>query len=199
MDDDFACWQQSAYARERAMDTQHLFSMPIQQSFSDILNASYSGQSSSSPRDLLSLVQPKQTDPWSPQNLQHQHQPQQDQPSAETSRPGLSPCGFCSRPPRNHSDAGRHLNIHIRPYICVEESCPATRGFATVHDLERHKKSVHNMIPQAGPKLWYICPVGGTEGCRKMWPRRDNLRKHVARYHPGHEEEAPLIVDPDAA
>lgn len=117
--------------------------------------------------------------------------------TAEPDARTLLPCEFCGRRPKNPSDARRHLNIHIRPFICLEENCPATRGFASKNDLERHKKCVHGIIPEAGPRVWYICPIGGRDGCRKLWPRMDNLRTHVVRNHPGCEGVPPLLVDPD--
>ncbi|KAF2216689.1 hypothetical protein CERZMDRAFT_92761 [Cercospora zeae-maydis SCOH1-5] len=81
--------------------------------------------------------------------------------------------------------------------VCVEENCPATREFASKMDMERHKKCGHGVSPEAGPRDWYICPIGGHDGCRKLWPRMDNLRTYVARNHPGFEGVPPWLVDPD--
>lgn len=141
-----------------------------------------------------SLYIPNTTTPWSPENLQYQDPP----PQSQKAQNSLA-CEFCSRISRSPSDASKHLNTHIRPFICTEQDCPSVRGFASKHDLERHKKSVHNLIPTAGSRKWYICPIGGGEGCLKMWPRLDNCKAHMERKHRGSAAVAPLVVDPDEA
>jgi hypothetical protein len=51
-----------------------------------------------------------------------------------------------------------------------------------VNDLNRHKKSVHNIIDGAATKS-YQC---ASEVCRKkdkIWPRLDNFKQHIKRMH----------------
>ncbi|EME83570.1 uncharacterized protein MYCFIDRAFT_81596 [Pseudocercospora fijiensis CIRAD86] len=105
------------------------------------------------------------------------------------------PCPICDRIPRNASDADRHMRIHTRPFVCQETGCKITRGFASKNDLERHKKSVHLMMPEAGPKAWYMCPVGGFDKCVQLWPRKDNLRVHMRRQHGADGNQDVIVVD----
>ncbi|KXT08797.1 hypothetical protein AC579_2553 [Pseudocercospora musae] len=94
------------------------------------------------------------------------------------------PCSFCNkRIPANASGAKRHARIHTRPFVCTETGCKVTRGFASKNDLERHKKSVHLVMPEAGPKGWYECPIGGFDKCMKLWPRKDNLHVNLRKQH----------------
>ncbi|KAF2172480.1 hypothetical protein M409DRAFT_50172 [Zasmidium cellare ATCC 36951] len=103
----------------------------------------------------------------------------------------LVPCSWCGKQPKNLSDAKKHSLTHVKPHLCEEPNCERTKGFATINDLERHKKSVHSLLPSVGSAAGYICaacpvPDGGSQ--RKFWPRRDNFKAHIKRKHPKYHE-----------
>jgi len=81
---------------------------------------------------------------------------------------------------------------HDKPHTCDVMGCrrAATgKGFTTINDLQRHKKSVHRI---GVDKDSYQC---ASENCRnkgKIWPRLDNFKQHINRMHKG-EDEADLI------
>ncbi|KAK4634259.1 hypothetical protein CLAFUW4_00867 [Fulvia fulva] len=118
----------------------------------------------------------------------------------------IGPCRFpgCKKQPKNQSDAKyvepactrgllprKHALTHSKPHQCREPECSRKDGFATVNDLERHKKSVHNMYPKVGNPAGFMCaacPI--VEGVlRKFWPRRDNFKAHIRRKHSTYNEE----------
>ncbi|KAF7190536.1 hypothetical protein HII31_08250 [Pseudocercospora fuligena] len=116
-------------------------------------------------------------------------------PQDTTKNKPQPPCTVCNRISRNASDAERPMRIHTRPFVCEEAGCKVVRGFASKNDLERHKKTVHFMMPEAGPKAWYVCPVGGFDKCMKLWPRKDNLRVHMRRQHGADGSQDVIVVD----
>lgn len=75
--------------------------------------------------------------------------------------------------------------------------CTRKDGFATLNDLERHKKSVHALKPAVGNPAGYICRAcmqqsDGKE--TKFWPRRDNYKAHIKRKHTNWNEGQLLEV-----
>lgn len=79
---------------------------------------------------------------------------------------------------------------HEKPYKCEIKGCRrGPKGFTTINDLNRHKKSVHRI---GALSKSYQC---ASEHCRnkeKIWPRLDNFKQHVHRMH-NDEDEAELI------
>ncbi|CAK1354625.1 unnamed protein product [Cercospora beticola] len=109
----------------------------------------------------------------------------------ESRKPSLTPCQHCQRLPKNHSDAKKHAETHLRRWKCETAGCTRKDGFATLNDLERHRKSVHSLRPSVGSVFGYICQecVQKSEGRdRKFWPRRDNFKAHIRRRHPRCDE-----------
>ncbi|KAF2682432.1 hypothetical protein K458DRAFT_405700 [Lentithecium fluviatile CBS 122367] len=86
----------------------------------------------------------------------------------------------------------KHMLKHDKPHVCDHPGCRRAisgKGFTTINDLQRHKKSVHRIGVQ---KDSYQC---ASENCRnrgKIWPRLDNFKQHISRMHKG-EDEADLI------
>ncbi|EME50190.1 hypothetical protein DOTSEDRAFT_68902 [Dothistroma septosporum NZE10] len=97
----------------------------------------------------------------------------------------------CNKQPKNQSDATKHALTHSKPYRCGKTECNRKDGFATVNDLERHKKSVHKLLPRVGNPAGYICAACQVDagGQRKFWPRRDNFKAHIKRKHASENEE----------
>lgn len=90
----------------------------------------------------------------------------------------------------------KHELTHTKPYRCKELNCQRLQGFATINDLERHRKSVHSLLPAVGSTAGYVCqacpmPDGGVS--RKFWPRKDNFKAHIKRKHP--EVNVARLVD----
>lgn len=121
----------------------------------------------------------------------------------------LTRCPQCGRQPRNMSDSKcvlrlnmndrfwqsltlyrKHALTHTKPYRCTEPDCTRKDGFATENDLQRHRKSVHNLLPTVGSPAGYICAacVPDIDTPPKFWPRRDNFKAHIKRKHPNHHE-----------
>lgn len=85
----------------------------------------------------------------------------------------------------------KHTLKHQKPFTCDIPNCKrGGQGFTTVNDLDRHKKSVH----QIGLRnKSYQC---ASETCRnkeKIWPRLDNFKQHIERMHRD-ENEIDLIA-----
>lgn len=66
----------------------------------------------------------------------------------------------------------------MKPHKCDVQGCNRKEGFSTVNDLDRHKKSVHNL---EGTR--YQCRIGPCSSKDKTWPRADNFRSHLKRIH----------------
>jgi hypothetical protein len=81
---------------------------------------------------------------------------------------------------------------HDKPHACDVMGCrrAATgKGFTTINDLQRHKKSVHRI---GVDKDSYQCASKNCRNRGKIWPRLDNFKQHISRMHKG-EDEADLI------
>lgn len=76
---------------------------------------------------------------------------------------------------------------HQKPFKCDIPNCKrGDKGFTTVNDLNRHKKSVHRI---GALQNSYQC---ASEHCRnkeKIWPRLDNFKQHISRMHKGEDEQ----------
>ncbi|KAF2109428.1 hypothetical protein BDV96DRAFT_604761 [Lophiotrema nucula] len=99
-------------------------------------------------------------------------------------------CQECKEVSKCKSDHKKHMLKHSKPFKCNQANCRrGDRGFTTINDLIRHKKSVHRIGATTNS---YQC---ASETCRnkeKIWPRLDNFKQHISRMH-GDEDEADLI------
>ncbi|RMD44103.1 hypothetical protein DV735_g964, partial [Chaetothyriales sp. CBS 134920] len=55
------------------------------------------------------------------------------------------------------------------------------KGFATLNDLHRHQKSVHQTVTPGSRS--YKCFAPGCSKSDKIWPRLDNFKQHLKRLH----------------
>ena len=76
----------------------------------------------------------------------------------------------------------KHMLKHTKPFKCEVPGCKRTEGFATVNDLERHKKSLHGIDID---RYSYQCVIEDCRDRAKIWPRVDNFRQHVEHLHKG--------------
>ena len=73
----------------------------------------------------------------------------------------------------------KHRLRHERPFKCDVSGCAWTTGFTTKNDLDRHKKSIH----QVYTGKCFMCAAPHCPKKNKIWPRADNFRQHVMRLH----------------
>ncbi|RMZ90316.1 hypothetical protein DV736_g2448, partial [Chaetothyriales sp. CBS 134916] len=77
-------------------------------------------------------------------------------------------CEHCGKSIKTPSDMKKHIAGHELPFLCKHPGCVrSNKGFATINDLNRHCKSVHNTL---------------TPGSRSF--RQDNFKQHLKRLHP---------------
>ncbi|EGC44605.1 C2H2 zinc finger domain-containing protein [Histoplasma capsulatum var. duboisii H88] len=86
----------------------------------------------------------------------------------------------------------KHMTRHKRAFSCTEPSCTRKRGFGTINDLERHKKSVHGIGPTHGKLKEFKCFAKNCARKEKIWPRQDNFIQHLVRMHK--EEDATELL-----
>lgn len=85
----------------------------------------------------------------------------------------------------------KHSLKHEKPFKCDAPKCRRTEvGFATVNDLDRHRKSVHSIDLDHKS---YKCAAKNCKSKDKLWPRLDNFKQHVHRMHA--EEDAADIIE----
>ncbi|KAI4182512.1 MAG: hypothetical protein LQ348_004834 [Seirophora lacunosa] len=89
-------------------------------------------------------------------------------------------CGVISK---NHSEFRKHGLRHAKPYKCEVRGCSKTDGFSTNNDLDRHKKSVHKIMPKNSTDRSFRCAASNCPKREKIWPRLDNFRQHCLRIH----------------
>lgn len=71
---------------------------------------------------------------------------------------------------------------HHKEFVCNVPDCKrVNKGFSTVNDLDRHKKSVHK-IGMNKSKSWR-CAAASCTNKVKTWPRLDNFKQHIERMH----------------
>ena len=91
----------------------------------------------------------------------------------------------------NAENHRKHQARHDAPNKCSYRDCPRSiKGFATVNDLHRHKKSVHD--ENARNTKYYKCFASNCQKFEKEWPRLDNFKQHLGRMHP--EENVDELV-----
>jgi len=84
-----------------------------------------------------------------------------------------------------------HMLKHASPFVCDVLGCSKRpRGFSTINDLERHKKSIHQIGVTASKS--YKCAALSCGNKGKIWPRLDNLKQHIERMHKD-EDMADLV------
>ncbi|KAH6638189.1 hypothetical protein C7974DRAFT_155937 [Boeremia exigua] len=88
----------------------------------------------------------------------------------------------CNTESKCASDHKRHMLRHEKSFICTEFECKrAGKGFSTINDLDRHKKSVHKIGVEKSKS--YQCAATGCTHRTKIWPRLDNFKQHLERMH----------------
>ncbi|KAI4223114.1 MAG: hypothetical protein LQ349_007492, partial [Xanthoria aureola] len=78
----------------------------------------------------------------------------------------------------------KHMLRHEKPYKCDVPGCSKVDGFSTNNDLDRHKKSVHKIMPKNSSDRSFRCAASNCPKREKIWPRLDNFRQHCLRIHP---------------
>ena len=89
----------------------------------------------------------------------------------------------CGWEGKTQSEFKKHEARHKREHICEVDGCQRRKGFATINDLERHQKTVHNIVPSHGYNRVYRCFAAGCAKHEKEWPRLDNFKQHLIRMH----------------
>lgn len=79
---------------------------------------------------------------------------------------------------------------HVKPYKCDVPGCSKNDGFSTNNDLDRHKKSVHKIMPTNSNDRSFRCAALNCPKREKIWPRLDNFRQHCKRIHPEVQESS---------
>jgi hypothetical protein len=89
----------------------------------------------------------------------------------------------------------KHMLTHTRPFKCDVSGCDNHNGFASPHDLARHKKTCHSMLTVKTSKFYYRCAAPSCQKKDKIWPRKDNFKAHLEGTHRyGEAEVAELLV-----
>jgi hypothetical protein len=97
-------------------------------------------------------------------------------------------CGFSFN---TASQLDKHLRNHERPYHCNFPGCTWVKGFTSLTDLERHKKSKHlGYIPSKGWK----CKGRNCWNPTKIWPRLDNFKQHIRKMHRDEDLDAVIAA-----
>ncbi|KAL5449444.1 hypothetical protein PMIN06_006824 [Paraphaeosphaeria minitans] len=101
-------------------------------------------------------------------------------------------CSKCKEVSKCPSDYKKHMLKHDKPHACDVQGCRRVaqgKGFTTINDLQRHKKSVHRIGVERDS---YQCASDHCRNRSKIWPRLDNFKQHITRMH-GDEDETDLI------
>ncbi|KIW23257.1 uncharacterized protein PV07_11469 [Cladophialophora immunda] len=97
-------------------------------------------------------------------------------------RSGELECSECGYAGKTRSDLKKHSARHKREHTCSFSDCPRNaRGFATINDLDRHLKAVHNINKRKSRS--YKCFADGCNKAGKEWPRLDNFKQHLKKMH----------------
>ena len=74
-----------------------------------------------------------------------------------------------------------------KPYFCDIPGCDRLEGFSSESDLDRHKRTRHNIPSSRRPNRSWICQACQTDGKgrnnSKVWLRLDNFRDHCRKSH----------------
>ncbi|KAL8940356.1 MAG: hypothetical protein Q9211_002322 [Gyalolechia sp. 1 TL-2023] len=93
----------------------------------------------------------------------------------------------CGAIAKNQSEHKKHMLRHEKPFKCDVPGCSKIGGFSTNNDLDRHKKSVHKIMPKNSTDRSFRCAALNCPKKEKIWPRLDNFRQHCFRIHPGED------------
>ncbi|KAL8902548.1 MAG: hypothetical protein Q9207_004604 [Kuettlingeria erythrocarpa] len=93
---------------------------------------------------------------------------------------------------KNQSEHRKHMLRHEKPFKCEVPGCSKVDGFSTNNDLDRHKKSVHKIMPKNSSDRSFRCAARNCPKHEKIWPRLDNFRQHCLRIH--QEEDCEDLV-----
>ncbi|OCK98628.1 uncharacterized protein K441DRAFT_289314 [Cenococcum geophilum 1.58] len=82
-------------------------------------------------------------------------------------------------------------NSNEKPFACPfrGKGCDRTDSFNSYVDLARHGRSVHNSLLPADSHGFYKCAYQGCKNSSKLYPRKDNFKRHVAAMHPDVETD----------
>ncbi|KAI9694344.1 MAG: hypothetical protein M1820_008992 [Bogoriella megaspora] len=119
-----------------------------------------------------------------------------NQPQSVTPYPqqatSMLQCKYCGEVPKCRSEYKKHITKHEKPHKCDVPGCPRKEGFTSANDLDRHKKSKHNVKPKHGSDRSYKCAADQCRKKMKIWPRLDNFRQHVVKIHPN--DNADILI-----
>ncbi|KAK5015760.1 hypothetical protein LTR60_002723, partial [Cryomyces antarcticus] len=104
-------------------------------------------------------------------------------------KPCLQRCPYCEKTAKTPSDFRKHMLQHNKPFKCTVPNCKRLKGFPTTNDLDRHKHSVHKIVPATGKGKVFKCAGENCKARDKVWVRPDNFRAHIKRMHEGQDEE----------
>lgn len=82
-------------------------------------------------------------------------------------------------------------NSNAKPFACPfrGQGCDRTDSFNSYVDLARHLRSVHNFLLPADSHGFYKCAYQGCKNSSKLYPRKDNFKRHVVTIHPNVETD----------
>lgn len=87
-----------------------------------------------------------------------------------------------------YSSYRKHMARHNKSHEC--QLCG--KAFSTNNDLDRHKKSIHKLLPNNRSNRMFRCASTDCPKKDKLWPRLDNFRQHCTRIH-GNEDIDELV------
>jgi len=94
----------------------------------------------------------------------------------------------------NNADRRKHMLTHTRPFKCDVSGCDNLNGFASPHDLARHKKTCHSVLTVKTSKFYYRCAAPSCQKKDKIWPRKDNFKAHLEGTHRYDEAEVAELL-----
>jgi hypothetical protein len=88
----------------------------------------------------------------------------------------------------------KHMLTHTRPFKCDVSRCDNYNGFASPHDLARHKKTCHSVLTVKTSKFYYRCAAPSCRKKNKIWPRKDNFKAHLEGTHKYEEAQVAELL-----
>jgi len=106
----------------------------------------------------------------------------------EVASPPIKPtfsCSVCNRIfDKRNSLNHHHKNVHKKKVSCPVPTCP--KRVATTRDMKRHLRAQHCDSPEVRkmkPMERLQCPVTGCKSKKRGFTRKDNLTKHLKKFH----------------
>ncbi|GKU00490.1 unnamed protein product [Fusarium langsethiae] len=94
-------------------------------------------------------------------------------------------CSECDRFLPGNRDYNKHMKTHDKPVKCkADTSCKVTK--AEQRDMDRHYRSSHRTYA-ASKGILVEDAICGFQGCTSKFTRKDNLLKHLKKFH-GYEQ-----------